>query len=60
MPDVNKDSIFWAVKHMVAGVHDGTWDVIDTRTKAVLANFATAELASPDVIARNKVVGNVP
>jgi hypothetical protein len=60
MPDVNKDSIFWVVRHMVSGVHDGTFDVIDTRTKAVVANFATVALAGADSIARNKVVGNVP
>jgi hypothetical protein len=49
-----EDHVFQVVIHQPA---DGTFDVMDTRTKAIVANFATQPLAAADAITRNDAIG---
>lgn len=53
------DFIFNVIPHLAAGVHDGTWDVMDSRNKSVVANFATQPLAAADAISRNRTVAGL-
>jgi hypothetical protein len=43
------DFIFQVVK-----VNDNSWNVVDTRTQGVVANFATQSLARDDAVTRNQ------
>jgi len=41
--------------HYVLPGDTNDWDVMDTRTKTIVATFATQALAAADAIARNRV-----
>jgi hypothetical protein len=53
-PTLNERSIFHAVPH-----GDGTWDVIDTRTAAVVANVPTQLDAAGNAGFRNSLLDGI-
>ena len=54
------DHVFMVEKHMVAGVWDTTYDTVDTRTQAIVANTATQPLARADAVTRNQALDALP